>query len=138
MSVAFLLEFAILYLAVNCIDKHIQTKADQVALIWEKDEPGQTEFITYHQLLSEVPVCMSWHLSATPCHTVDHIFPLNKGLQDGQLVAAVGSAQVRRGDAVHAHGASGRVCHAGLRPPWSRPQVSPWPAPLWLAMQICD
>jgi hypothetical protein len=42
------------YGAVNCIDQHIKTKADQVALIWEKDEPGQTEFITYHKLLSEV------------------------------------------------------------------------------------
>jgi hypothetical protein len=42
--------------AVNCIDQHIKTKADQVAIIWEKDEPGQTEFITYHQLLSEVTI----------------------------------------------------------------------------------
>jgi acetyl-CoA synthetase len=48
--------------SVNCIDQHIKTKADQVALIWEKDEPGQTEFITYHQLLSEV--CMQREIVA--------------------------------------------------------------------------
>eukprot|EP00123_Amoebidium_parasiticum_P011926 comp20992_c0_seq1/m.28142 comp20992_c0_seq1/g.28142 ORF comp20992_c0_seq1/g.28142 comp20992_c0_seq1/m.28142 type:complete len:676 (-) comp20992_c0_seq1:340-2367(-) len=40
--------------SVNCIDAHLKTKADQVALIWEKDEPGQTEFITYHKLHAEV------------------------------------------------------------------------------------
>eukprot|EP01134_Creolimax_fragrantissima_P006745 CFRG6745T1 len=40
--------------SVNCVDKHIRLRADSVALIWEKDEPGQEEKITYHKLLSKV------------------------------------------------------------------------------------
>lgn len=43
-----------LNVAENCIDRHLATKADQVALIWEKDEPGQVERITYQQLHDEV------------------------------------------------------------------------------------
>ena len=34
-------------LLVNCIDRHLETDPDKVALIWEKDEPGQQEFVTY-------------------------------------------------------------------------------------------
>ncbi|XP_064623292.1 acetyl-coenzyme A synthetase 2-like, mitochondrial [Lineus longissimus] len=41
--------------SVNCIDRHIDFKnttkdRDRVALIWEKDEPGSEEYITYRQL----------------------------------------------------------------------------------------
>ncbi|XP_076441551.1 acetyl-coenzyme A synthetase 2-like, mitochondrial isoform X2 [Babylonia areolata] len=36
--------------SVNCVDRHLPTLGDQVALIWEKDEPGVEEFITYRQL----------------------------------------------------------------------------------------
>ncbi|KNC79070.1 acetyl-CoA synthetase [Sphaeroforma arctica JP610] len=40
--------------SVNCVDKHIKLRANATALIWEKDEPGQEERITYHMLLSKV------------------------------------------------------------------------------------
>ena len=39
-----------LNVAENCIDRHLETKGDQAALIWEKDEPGQAETITYKEL----------------------------------------------------------------------------------------
>ncbi len=43
-----------LYISVNCIDRHLETRSDKVALIWEKDEPGQEEFMTYKLVLSRV------------------------------------------------------------------------------------
>ncbi|XP_060548545.1 acetyl-coenzyme A synthetase 2-like, mitochondrial isoform X2 [Pantherophis guttatus] len=36
---------------VNCLDRHVQHTPDKVALIWEKDEPGTEEKITYRELL---------------------------------------------------------------------------------------
>ncbi len=32
---------------VNCVDRHKEEDASRLALIWEKDEPGQEERITY-------------------------------------------------------------------------------------------
>ncbi len=34
----------------NCLDRHLAQRGDQVAIIWEKDEPGDYEHITYRQL----------------------------------------------------------------------------------------
>ena len=33
--------------SVNCVDRHLEKSAESIALIWEKDEPGTEEFITY-------------------------------------------------------------------------------------------
>ena len=33
--------------AVICVDRHAKEHPDRVALIWEKDKPGETERITY-------------------------------------------------------------------------------------------
>ncbi len=38
----------------NCIDRHLTTKADQTAIIWEGDNPEESKHITYAQLHSEV------------------------------------------------------------------------------------
>ncbi len=38
----------------NCVDRHLDTRADQVAIIWEADEPGQGKEITYRELKHEV------------------------------------------------------------------------------------
>jgi acetyl-CoA synthetase len=38
----------------NCVDRHLNDKGDQTAIIWAKDEPGQYERITYRQLKHEV------------------------------------------------------------------------------------
>ncbi|MDF1623778.1 MAG: AMP-binding protein, partial [Pseudohongiella nitratireducens] len=34
----------------NCVDRHLPTRADQVALIWEGDEPDTSDTITYQAL----------------------------------------------------------------------------------------
>ena len=38
----------------NCVDRHVKTKGDQVAIIWEADEPGNEKRITYRELQREV------------------------------------------------------------------------------------
>jgi len=35
---------------VNCVDRHLETRGDQTAIIWEGDEPDQDAHITYRQL----------------------------------------------------------------------------------------
>ncbi|XP_061481616.1 acetyl-coenzyme A synthetase 2-like, mitochondrial isoform X2 [Rhineura floridana] len=40
-----------LNVAVNCLDQHVQHYPDRVALIWEKDEPGTEEKVSYRELL---------------------------------------------------------------------------------------
>ena len=40
--------------AYNCIDRHLAARADQVAIIWEGDDPGETKHITYRELHDEV------------------------------------------------------------------------------------
>ncbi len=40
--------------SVNCIDRHLETRGDQPAILWEGDEPGQARQLTYHQLSIEV------------------------------------------------------------------------------------
>lgn len=31
----------------NCLDRHAEKNPDKPALIWEKDEPGTEEIVTY-------------------------------------------------------------------------------------------
>ncbi len=38
----------------NCVDRHVATRGDQVAIIWEGDDPTRDEKITYRQLLERV------------------------------------------------------------------------------------
>ncbi|MGI9520719.1 MAG: acetate--CoA ligase [Hyphomicrobiaceae bacterium] len=38
----------------NCVDRHVETRGDQVALIWEGDDPAEGSQITYRQLLEHV------------------------------------------------------------------------------------
>src|SRR5579884_3856384 len=40
--------------AYNCIDRHLHTRADQTAIIWEGDDPKESKHITYRQLHDEV------------------------------------------------------------------------------------
>jgi acetyl-CoA synthetase len=40
--------------ALNCVDRHQATRADQVAIIWEGDDPSQSRHITYRELFAEV------------------------------------------------------------------------------------
>jgi acetyl-CoA synthetase len=38
----------------NCLDRHLSTRGDQVAIIWEGDEPDDQKNITYRELHEEV------------------------------------------------------------------------------------
>ncbi len=40
--------------SLNCIDRHLAKRADQVAIIWEGDDPKESKSITYRQLHDEV------------------------------------------------------------------------------------
>jgi acetyl-CoA synthetase len=53
----------ILNLCVNCVDRHLATRADQVAILFEGDEPGSGRAITYGELYREV-VAMANSLKA--------------------------------------------------------------------------
>lgn len=41
--------------AVNCLDRHVDTLPEKVALLWERDEPGSEVKVTYRSV--------SWSLS---------------------------------------------------------------------------
>ena len=43
-----------LNVAANCLDRHLATRGDQVAIIWEGDEPGETRRVTYRELHEQV------------------------------------------------------------------------------------
>jgi len=43
-----------LNVTLNCIDRHLAEKGDQVAIIWEGDDPADDKQITYHELHAEV------------------------------------------------------------------------------------
>lgn len=43
-----------LNVSVNCIDRHLETRGDQIAIIWEGDDPAQDKRITYRQLHEDV------------------------------------------------------------------------------------
>ena len=41
-------------LTYNALDRHVATKGDQVAIVWEGDEPDDIRRITYNELLRKV------------------------------------------------------------------------------------
>lgn len=43
-----------LNVAANCIDRHLATRGDQVAIIWEGDDPSESQHITYKELAGHV------------------------------------------------------------------------------------
>jgi acetyl-CoA synthetase len=43
-----------LNVSANCIDRHLATRGNQTAIIWEGDNPEESAHITYHQLHAEV------------------------------------------------------------------------------------
>jgi acetyl-CoA synthetase len=40
--------------AYNCVDRHLETRGDQVAIIWEGDDPKDDQRITYKELHAQV------------------------------------------------------------------------------------
>jgi len=47
-------EDGVLNVSTNCIDRHLAKRGDQVAIIWEGDDPKDDKKITYKQLHAEV------------------------------------------------------------------------------------
>ncbi len=43
-----------LNVSANCLDRHLEKRGDQVAIIWEGDEPDQDDKLTYRQLHEQV------------------------------------------------------------------------------------
>lgn len=43
-----------LNVSANCLDRHLETRGDQVALIWEGDAPGTDRHITYKEMYEQV------------------------------------------------------------------------------------
>ena len=41
-------------IAMNCLDRHLLSRGDQTAIIWEGDDPSQSRHITYRELHEEV------------------------------------------------------------------------------------
>ncbi len=47
-------EGASLNVSYNCIDRHLDSRGDQTAIIWEGDDPNDDKYITYKELHQEV------------------------------------------------------------------------------------
>ena len=47
-------EDGVLNVSVNCIDRHLDTRGDKTAIIWEGDSPGESLTLTYRELHREV------------------------------------------------------------------------------------
>ncbi|MHB1304578.1 MAG: acetate--CoA ligase [Acidiphilium sp.] len=47
-------EDGVLNAAANCLDRHLAERGDQVAIIWEGDEPGEHKRVTYRELHADV------------------------------------------------------------------------------------
>lgn len=41
-------------MAANCLDRHLETRGDQTAIIWEGDDPSESKHITYNELHEQV------------------------------------------------------------------------------------
>ena len=46
-----------LNVSANCVDRHLATRGDQTAIIWEGDDPNVSKKITYRELHAEVIRC---------------------------------------------------------------------------------
>ncbi len=47
-------EDGVLNVAANCLDRHLAGRGDQVAILWEGDDPSQSRAITYREAHAEV------------------------------------------------------------------------------------
>ncbi|MDD2863005.1 MAG: AMP-binding protein, partial [Acidiphilium sp.] len=47
-------EDGVLNASVNCLDRHLAVRGDQVAIIWEGDDPNDSRHVTYRELHADV------------------------------------------------------------------------------------
>jgi acetyl-CoA synthetase len=43
-----------LNVSVNCLDRHLATRGDKTAILWEGDDPGESEHVSYRELHARV------------------------------------------------------------------------------------
>jgi acetyl-CoA synthetase len=43
-----------LNVSVNCLDRHLETRGDQTAILWEGDDPSESKAVTYKELHADV------------------------------------------------------------------------------------
>ena len=43
-----------LNLSANCLDRHLQTRGDKTAILWEGDDPNESRAISYRELHAQV------------------------------------------------------------------------------------
>ena len=46
-----------LNVSVNCLDRHLKSQGDRIAIIWEGDDPSEDRKLTYRELYAEVCRC---------------------------------------------------------------------------------
>ena len=44
-----------LNVSANCLDRHLETRGDQTAILWEGDDPKESRRVSYRELHAEVP-----------------------------------------------------------------------------------
>ena len=59
----------VLVVVENCLDRHAEEDGERVALIWEKDRPGEHEAVTYRNVWVVV-VGVPVHIIASVCVSV--------------------------------------------------------------------
>jgi len=47
-------EDGVLNVAANCLDRHLETRGDKIAIIWEGDDPKDSHSVTYRELHEQV------------------------------------------------------------------------------------
>ncbi|MEM9725046.1 MAG: acetyl-coenzyme A synthetase N-terminal domain-containing protein, partial [Pseudomonadota bacterium] len=47
-------EDGVLNVCANCVDRHVEKRGDQTAIIWEGDDPALSDHITYSELYDRV------------------------------------------------------------------------------------
>jgi acetyl-CoA synthetase len=82
-------EGATLNVSYNCLDRHLETRGDQTAIIWESDDPNEHRTITYTELHEEV------------CKFANVL--KKRGVKKGDRVSIL-----------YANGSRSRRCHVGL------------------------
>ncbi len=77
--------------AMNCVDRHLEKRGDQVAIIWEGDDPNESR---------------KHHLQGIACRSV----------QVRQCPAQSRGQERRHGHHLHADDTGSSLCDAGMRP----------------------
>jgi acetyl-CoA synthetase len=80
----------------NCIDRHLEERGEQTAIIWAQDEPGAYRHITYRELKHQV--CRVANVLTGPRHQARRP---RLHLPRHDAGARLHDAGVRRGSAVH-------------------------------------